>query len=112
MTCIKQLQTFFEASTRNIWLEDKQLHVYVRKGRRYLEKDTREIVSTLDIASIEVCKPGKGIGTLFINEAHKINPFFGTYIESILNDKFLRHLLTKGWISVEGSTPPCVYKKV
>jgi len=108
-SCIEQLKEFLAGPLHNVWLGDSHLQVYVRKGRRYLEGD--KLIHMLDIANISATEPGKGIGTAFIREAHVINPFSITYIESILNDQFLDHLLREGWILAERCNPPCVYLK-
>lgn len=108
-TCIEQLKEFLAGPMHNIWLGDADLQVYVRKGRRYLGGD--KLVHVRDIANISATEPGKGIGTSFIREAHALNPFPITYIESILNESFLNHLLRDGWLLVKRHEPPCVYKE-
>jgi hypothetical protein len=106
-TCSDQLYKFLEASYRNKWIHDDKMKVYIRKGYHCINNKFSE---TLDIASIEVFIPGNGIGTSFIDIAHTINPFEATYIESVLNEKFLKYLLNNNWILQKNSIPSSVYK--
>ncbi len=106
-SCRVQLYAFLKQAYRNKWIHDDKMKVYIRKGYHCINN---KFSKTLDIASIEVFIPGNGIGTSFINIAHTINSFEATYIESVLNEKFLKHLLKNNWILQENSIPPSVYK--
>lgn len=104
-----ELCVFLNSSKRNSWLYCDLVEIYVRKGAHNINK---RLINTLDIASItiqpEQC--GNGLGMSIINDFHDKNPFEVTYIESILNKRFYKHLKKCGWIDVEFSNPPCVYK--
>jgi hypothetical protein len=106
-SCRVQLYTFLKQAYKNKWIYDDKMKVYIRKGYHCINNN---LFKTLDIASIEVFITGNGIGTSFIDIAHAINPFEATYIESVLNERFLKHLLKDNWILQENSIPPSVYK--
>jgi hypothetical protein len=108
---ITQLYNFItKANSRqfgnNQWLEDDIMQVYVRKATRLIEN---ELKTTLDIANIEVYDKGKGTGSQFFNEAHKINPWQATYFENVLNPRLGKFLLANGY-KQDSSMPPSYYK--
>lgn len=65
------------------WLNGDDMEVYVRKSvPRYLNGGVR--CQTLDIANINVWKPGRGDFTRFLEQAEQLNPFPAIYIENVL----------------------------
>ena len=100
---IDKLKIFLNGKYRNIWINTNTLRVYVRKGNHLINNN---IVTTLDIANIEVKNKNKGIGTEFINNAHSSHNFEATFIESILNKRFYKYLERNRWNKVENSFPP------
>jgi hypothetical protein len=108
--CLEQLIDFFKSNQRNKWLEDKDMKVYVRKSKRLLPKE-KNLIETLDIATIEAIKPGKGHGTKFIKAAHEINPFQMTFIENVLTPRFVRWFEKDGWTMFPSENMvPCFIK--
>lgn len=93
--CIEQLKDFLDSKRNNIWLQDDDMSVYVRKASRYIDGQR---LTSLDIASINVYKPGNQLGSKFINDAHKMHPFQITCIESIINRRFYDYLRNNGWL--------------
>jgi GNAT superfamily N-acetyltransferase len=97
----------------NIWIREHSINVYVRKSVRLIGTETYPM---LDIGSVEVEEEerGKGIFTAFLSrfekEAKKLGR--GVYIESILNPRFQKFLLTKGYALVPRTSDisPSMYK--
>lgn len=106
---INELKIFLNSKDRNTWIRTNILQVYVRKGIHLINNN---LVTTLDIANIEVKDKNKGIGTKFINIAHLSHNFKATFIESILNERFYQYLQKNGWNKIENSLPPSVYKEI
>ena len=96
---ITKLKEFIDSKHRNLWIQDDFMSVYVRKGNHFIEKT---ILSTLDIASVEVeeSKRNQGIWTNFLNQAHEINPYQATYIECVHNIILSDSLVKHGWQTV------------
>lgn len=105
---LSQLQEFINNNIRNQWLEDNTMQVYVRKAGRFINKKQ---VTSLDIANIEVRKKyrNQGIASNFFIQAHQMNPWDITYVESILNPELEASLRKKGWIKEKGAVPPAYY---
>lgn len=116
MTVLEQLDNFIKESEakflRNLWLEDDDMKVYVRKGRHILGTGQNAVI-TLDIATVEVNegKQNQGIWTNFLYHAHEMNPWDATYIENILNPILSVSLVKNGWIPVikPGLYSECYY---
>ena len=103
----KEFLDFIASRERNSWITNESMSVFVRKGHHSINN---ELTKTLDIANINIIDPGKGTGMHIINWMHSVNPFSITFIESILNKKFYKHLIEDGWIEKPNSIPPSVYK--
>ena len=99
-TCVEQLRAFLRRDAPNEWLADAEMRVYVRKGVHAIGGRLRR---TLDVADIEVFEPGEGKGTRFINQAHRLHRFEATYVENLLNRRFMEHMLREGWLVVPES---------
>ena len=108
-TVLEQLADFIKESeetyTRNLWLGDDKMKVYVRKGRHIL--GFGKLVWTLDIASVEVDedKQGQGLWTDFLDKAHEMNPWEATHVECVHNPILAASLLRHGWMPVPGAYP-------
>ena len=74
MSLEKDFQKFLRSNSRNMWLGNKLLKVYLRKAKRIIN---HQWATTLDIGSIEVFKTGKGVGTKVIKDFHLANDFCG-----------------------------------
>ena len=112
MNTEKQLKLFVQSFSRNQWLRDDCMRVYVRKGLHHLNDGKSH--STLDIASIEIlpeCR-GNGIFKSFLSAAHQLNPFDYVYIECVSNPMMKNYLDRSGWTRVkELKIDYCYYKK-
>lgn len=99
MTVIEQLSNFIQTDnglrSRNAWLEDDLMKVYVRKASHLIGHDIRQC---LDIASVEVFVQQKGTWTEFLWNAHEINPWEGTHIENVLNPHLFKWLGRNGFV--------------
>lgn len=91
---------------KNTWARDSDVEVYIRNTRRVCGD---VVLSTLDIASINVTKPGRGFWTKFIKEVHAINPWEATYVENVLNQRFERWFVKHGWTQQKDILPPSFF---
>lgn len=106
-------QFLSEERLNNSWIREKHIDVYVRRSKRFIGNQS---YSMLDVGSVEVDENFRGLGifTAFLvryeKEAKKLKR--GVYIESILNPRLLKHLLSKGYTLVPVIDPisPSIYK--
>ena len=82
----------------NLWFKQSPISVYMRQGRR-VNKDTREYVYTLEIASIDVKTPKKGYFTSFLNQMEKVAAKRGLniLIENVHNEHLQEFLQRRGY---------------
>ena len=105
MTIIEKLSEFIKnadnSGPRNLWIEDENMKVYVRKSRRLL---AGKMICALDIATISVdeSKQRQGFCTNFLTEAHESNPWDATFVECVLDKNLSSSLIRRGWILKEG----------
>lgn len=94
MGVLAKLAAFIESvekyRTKSEWLSDDLMQVYVRKGVHMIDGELR---TCLDIASVEVYVQQKGTWTDFIWKAHKMSPWYCTYVECVHNPVLLAWLL-------------------
>lgn len=107
MTVLEQLEEFIVKSKDSFyvlpkWIDDKDMKVYIRKGRHLLRSGGK-IQVCLDIASVEVDedKRGNGIFSNFLKKAHEMNPWDATYVECVHNKDLDTFLVKSGWMMVE-----------
>ena len=94
---ITQLLNFYKGNSRNQWIFNEYLKMYVRKSQRYFNS---QILPFIDIASIEIGESYQGQG-LFPMILDKILQFFESeniFVESILNPKLEKILKDKGFV--------------
>ena len=108
----RQIGEWIFSNQKNGWFEADGIKIYLRKSKRQLDG---RLVPSIDIASIEVYQPGKGLGTRLIDWIHEHNPYHMTLIESILEDRFYNGLKKRGWLGYGSviwliSRPENVYK--
>lgn len=105
----KAFQAFMKSGQRNQWLETHTIKIYMRKATHAIGG---QVVKTLDIANIHIdeTERGQGVGTMLIDWLHQQNPFPVTFVESIQNPRLYTHLKARGWLDVNDTEPPCVYK--
>lgn len=90
-----------ESSNRNLWLDDKHLRVYVRKGIHYIEGQKLHM---LDIANIESVPKHKGKGW-FKDFMLKVESFgLPIFVENIHNPNLLVMLLKHGYREIHSDT--------
>lgn len=103
-------------STKNLnnsWIRENHIDVYVRRSNRLIGSETFPM---LDIGSVQVDENFRGLGIFtdflerYEKEAKKLNR--GVYVESILNPRLTKRLLTYGYFLVPGTHPlsPSMYK--
>lgn len=100
MKIIEKLKDFIENDKRNEWLSDGLMNVYVRKGYHFIEGKTK---ICLDIANVVVYKQKQGTWTKFLWEAHKINPWYCTFVECVNNKHLVKWLLKNGFTETNES---------
>lgn len=106
------MSKFLAGPMRNVWISDNpigKIEIYVRKG---IHNINGRQMRTFDIANINVQENfrGRGLGSAIINKIHENNPFESTFIECIQNNALYDHLKKEGWIDVDRSYPPSVFK--
>lgn len=81
------------------WLEDDpSLRVYVRRAHHLIDGSIREV---LDIANAIAEPMGTGRFTHFLEWIEDVQPYDGTFIESIVNPRFEEFFLNRGYIKIE-----------
>lgn len=92
----------------NEWLVGDDMEVYVRRSvYRSIGGDR---LVCLDIANIEVAEKGQGHFTEFLRDAHAINPWGATYVESVLEERLHDFLTKEGFLVQPLSLPVSYYK--
>ena len=96
--------------SRNTWLGDKLCEMYVRKGQRFLPPSTKGIepvrITTLDLANINVFEPGQMFFSKLLLPWLKklcVRHKMPLYVESILNNRFYKFLLRRGFKRIPGA---------
>lgn len=82
-------------------------NLYVRHSQRYIGGEIASPV--LDIANIEAKKPGKGSFTKLVEYLRSTYPDYWLYVESVLNPRFEKKLLTMGFTQVSEGLSPSFY---
>ena len=80
----------------NRWLEeDPTLRIYVRRAYRFFDG---QLVSVLDLASIEANPQGKGRFTKFLEFVEDLLlPFAGVYVENVQTARFAEFFRRRGY---------------
>lgn len=92
------LYGFLSGNERNAWVSEPGfISLYVRKSERVIDG---EWFTFLDLATIDVKKPGTGTLTRLINWS---NQHYNVYIESVLNDRLADHLRRIGFTEHSGN---------
>lgn len=80
--------------------------LYVRKGQRYI--DGHVLDNVLDIANVSVRerRRGQGLFTALVNRLQTEHPELTLYVESVMNPRLPRRLLSLGFRQT-GSTGDC-----
>lgn len=99
----------------NQWIRERCMNVYVRRSKRYLDK---QMVECLDFATVEVDEGHRGKGHLtkfllrFEKEARRLGRV--VYVESILEPRLVPFLARMGYKFVPDTAPiaPSMYKIV
>jgi hypothetical protein len=102
---VSELKQFLaDPKQGNSWIRGNMLAVYVRKhpGQQLFNGD---ILTTLDIANVVCDEPGRGIFTMFLNEAERISPY-PIFVELIHNRRLRSFLLHRGYIIITGYHGP------
>lgn len=79
-----KLDQFLKSFDRNMWISNRDIKIYVRKGIHVVTSD-RKMYHFIDLASIEVGKPNRGIFTKTLAAILEKYPDRNFFIESVLN---------------------------
>ena len=106
------LPVFLDGTYQRAWLNIGPYALYVRKAHHMVDG---RIVKTFDLANA-------------INRGHMYGGFWEIYaamcsqakarniqylyLESILNERLLHAYLARGCVHIQGSNPPCAYRKL
>jgi hypothetical protein len=94
----KPVQKFLDSGMRNSWLSLPHMQVYVRRGHHLIDRRPK---SVFDIANVTVAEGmrGRGVFTEFLNDLFVILPgqVEGIFVESILNERFFKYLIKRGF---------------
>lgn len=89
----EKLREFLKSDTRNLWINTNDFKIYVRKSKRPYNN---KLISCLDLATIEVFEPGKGLFTVLLNVLLRMK-MHNIFIESIINERFYKFLALLGF---------------
>lgn len=95
LTICEQVDEFVHSSSRNQWLSDGILEVYVRKSIRFFDNQK---LTTFDIANIHSINPqykGKGYFKSFMKKVESIGR--PVYVENIQNPYLVEMLEKNGY---------------
>ena len=80
---LQKLDQFLKSFDRNIWISNKDIKIYFRKGVHVVTG--RKMHHFIDIASVEVHKPNHGTFTKTLDAILTRHPDRNFFIESVLN---------------------------
>lgn len=89
----EKLREFLKSDARNLWINTNDFKIYVRKSKRPYNN---KLIECLDLATIEVFEPGKGLFTELLDYLLK-RQVHNIFVESILDKRFYNFILSKGF---------------
>lgn len=101
---------FLQEGLRNAWIKHPDLKIYMRKGRRIINRKTIKVV---DIANVSAFKRGQGHFTKFLDELENRikNHFDAIFIENVMDERFKNFFLKHGYeIQYENNGLTCLIK--
>jgi vacuolar-type H+-ATPase subunit I/STV1 len=90
-----QFKKFMESKSTNTWIESDIFHVYVRKGRRYINGVITNTIDIANILSIPIEHRGKGYFKSFILNVESYG--LPVYVECIHNPLLITMLSKHGY---------------
>lgn len=93
---------FVNSKERNIYIEDCDLSIYIRRGNKYVHN------ADFELANIVSYYPSQGNLIRFLDLYEQKYTFF---VESILEEKLIPFLEKRGYILVPNTNPPCCISK-
>lgn len=89
----KAIQAFLAGSQRNSWVKIPGMRIYLRHATHLIRTEGEpQMVSCLDLASLEAAKPGKGVFTRFLTEFEQYMdtayPDKAIYVENVMSERF------------------------
>lgn len=89
-----------------LYATDPKMSVYVRKGNRYIGP---AMTKTLEIATVDVAKRGRGTFTDFFDFALEMSPYPVLLVESVQTERFCNFFRRRGMLELPNSMPPTFY---
>jgi hypothetical protein len=71
------------------WITNSEIHLYLRVGFHMADGRAYRF---LDIASVDVTRPGQGLFTEILEYCQAVTPFAGVFVEIILNERLMEHM--------------------
>jgi hypothetical protein len=71
------------------WITSSEIQLYMRSG---FHMANGRAYRFLDIASIDVTRPGHGLFTEILEYCQAVTPYAGVFVESILNERLMKHI--------------------
>jgi hypothetical protein len=94
-------------------IENEEIHLYLRTGYHAVGSVGHWF---LDLASIDIAQPGRGLFSEILQYCQAVTPYDGIFVECIVNERLMRHMkkLQKQdprWVQCSESfawlKPPC-----
>ncbi len=96
------LKDFLSSNIRNAHIVEKPFKIYVRKSRRFIN---RELLNMIDIATIAATTPGTGkLGALF--DIFEQLPFDGVFVECVQGSRLREWLSRRGYLKLPNPADP------
>lgn len=86
---LDQISNFLESNSKNIWIGNDSIKIYIRKSKRYFKGNFFDF---FDFASIEVENTGQGLFTQILKKFEEIYPDKNIFIESVLTERFANYI--------------------
>lgn len=117
---MRAVSNFLAGKANNAWIDVGHVHVYVRRGLHMIEA---EATDTFDVANVEVQEDlrGRGMFTTFIVNLEVLlrselllsrSNIQVLYVENVLNHRLAVSLAEWDFTRIEGSEPPCFYRRL
>lgn len=101
------IDNFIISQTRNEWLDDGKVKIYIRKSKRFINST---VVDVLDLATIEIKRnlQKKGLFKEIINYLHQVNPFDWLMIENAHNPIVSNYCIKREFVEIP-NYPICYF---
>lgn len=74
----------------NSWIQTKEIDLYLRVGYHAVGTQAYRL---LDIANVNVKRPGRGLFTEILEYCQAKTPYAGVFLENVLNPRLMDHMI-------------------